>query len=101
MGASQNAGHVTSNIGGSPIIKPKVTELDRSLAQPLPDARKVEPVAEETKATAEEIEARKKAALAENTTNPEEGDVDIHISTTVEEKKDENEEEDGEEQEEK
>ena len=106
MGASKNAGHVTSNPGGSPIFKPTVIQTDRSLAQPLPEAREVEPIKEEAKATAEEVKERKGTAIKDNTVVPDDGDVKAHVSkvekkkSEEEENKGETEDEEGEEQEE-
>jgi len=104
MASSKDAGHVTSNVGGSPVFKPTVSRIDKSIAQPSPNAKEVKPLEEEAKATAEEVEKRREDAVEANTVSPEDGDVETHVSEKVEAKEaeedtDEEEQTEGDEQE--
>lgn len=80
MGSSKNADFVSSAFGGNQ--KPHVRSVDRSLAQPSPDARKVE-VVEDAKASKEEVVKTQTKAIEVNTEKPSDADKDTFVSKGV------------------
>ena len=96
MGASKNADFVSSAFGGNQ--KPHVRSVDRSIAQPSPDAKEIVPV-EDAKASKEEIEEKRTKAIEEHAIKPSDADKDTFVSKGVhhkdtKKKKEEAEEED-------
>lgn len=83
MGASQNADYVASSLGGTG--KPTVERVNRSFAQPAPEAKEVAPQAEEAKASKEEIEKKKADAIEANSTDPSPADTNTFVSKAKEE----------------
>jgi len=98
MGASKNADFVSSAFGGNQ--KPHVRSVDRSIAQPSPDAKKVVPV-EDAKASKEEIEEKRTKAIEEHTIKPSEADKDTFVSKGIHHKDTKKKKEDAEETEDK